>query len=104
MIFGTSAYVNPGERGREGRAGWASEDGLPDHITRGCDGRAAILQGAPRIGVRGERNTDARVYFHVNRRILCIIAVKCREAQAARHLSFFRIEVGEGGLEMMPQR
>lgn len=50
MIFGTSAYVNPGERGSEGRAGWASEDGLPDHITRGCDVHAAILQEASRIG------------------------------------------------------
>lgn len=56
--------------------------------------QAAISQEGTQIGVCGERNTDAhlaqRVCFHVNRRILCIIAVKRFRPQATRHLSFLK--------------
>lgn len=96
--YSTSAYVNPGERKTRGEGGF--EDGLPDHVTRkeAAMSKQQFLGKALRASrVCGERNTDAhlvqRVYFHVNRRMLCISAVKYFRPTAKSHsfLLFFLI-------------
>lgn len=83
----------------ERRAGGGGEfkDGLPDHVTRkehAMSKQQQFQEKALRVSsVCGERNTDAhlvRVYFYVNRRILCISAVKSFRPQDKSHSSFHR--------------
>lgn len=62
--------------------GRSFEDGLPDHVIReAATSEPQFHKKALRVsGECGERNTDThllrRVYFHVNRRIPCISAVR----------------------------